>query len=78
MLDCASPVKITINQLASLVMNLMRKQVPIVYKPERGGDIKNFSPDNARLTSLGVEWTDFVTGLQETIWSYVNEWTKAK
>ena len=74
-IDCASMVKTTINELAELIMSMMHKRVSVLHQPERGGDIRRFAPDSQRLFDLGLDWTDFEDGLEKTIWWYVNEWT---
>lgn len=71
--NCASGIKISINQLAKNIINaLNEKNTKIVYKDWRIGDIKFFDVSNKKLINLGMIWEkDFIDGLNETL-----EWSK--
>jgi UDP-glucose 4-epimerase len=67
--NCASGIKITINQLANSVKEIMNaKDHPILFEDSRPGDIKKFDVDNSKLKTLGIRWeTDFYAGLKQTV-----------
>jgi nucleoside-diphosphate-sugar epimerase len=71
--NCASGVKITIQQLAETILEILdRKEVGIEYRDWKLGDIKVFDVANAKLRKLGMEWeTPFEQGLSEPL-----DWTK--
>jgi nucleoside-diphosphate-sugar epimerase len=67
--NCASGIKVSINELAQKTRELMgAPNHPIVYESERPGDIQKFDIDNSLLRELGFTWdVDFTTGLNNTI-----------
>ena len=70
--NCASGVKVTIQELAEAVLeSLNMKHLKIEYKDWKIGDIKYFDVSNDKLKGLGAKWdTDFKKGLDETLnWS---------
>jgi len=71
--NCASGVRITIQELAKAVLkHYGRPDLKIEYAPWKPGDIKNFHVDNSRLRSHGFEFSkDFDDGLRETL-----SWTR--
>ena len=76
--NCASVIKITINQLANSVREIMNaKGHPILFEDSRPGDIKKFDVDNSKLKNLGISWeTDFYNGLKQTV-DYFQNMTNA-
>jgi len=66
--NCASGVKITINELAQEVLKYFKSTFKPVYKDWLVGDIKIFQIDNSKLRRLGVNFkTDFKKTLVQTI-----------
>jgi len=68
-LNSASGIRITITELANMVLKLMRKEdLEIKYEDWRPGDIKYMEVDNNQMCNLGLEFeTDFESGLKRTI-----------
>lgn len=71
--NCASGIKVTVQELAEKVLKYMNKEnLEIKYEDWKIGDIKHFEVDNSKLKKLGFKWeTDFEKGLKKTL-----EWTK--
>jgi len=71
--NCASGLKITIQQLAETVMRICRvHDLPIKYADATPGDIKTFDVDNSKLKKLGMTtWTDLDEGLRKTVSWYL-------
>lgn len=71
--NCASGIKVTIQELAETVLEILdKRKVGIDYRDWKPGDIKVFDVSNAKLRALGMEWrTSFDEGLRETL-----RWTK--
>ena len=71
--NCASGIKVTIQELAEKVLAFFGKEhLEIVYQEWTPGDIKVFDVDNAKIKGLGFEFgVDFDSGLEETL-----EWLK--
>jgi len=70
--NCASGIKITIQELADTILEILKKkEVGIEYRDWKLGDIKIFNVANDKLQNLGMEWrTSFEKGLEETLkWS---------
>jgi UDP-glucose 4-epimerase len=70
--NCASGIKVTIQELADKVLKSLGKEnIDIVYKDWKIGDIKFFDVSNEKLKSIGASWNnDFEKGLDETLsWS---------
>ncbi|OGD56665.1 hypothetical protein A2V71_03570 [Candidatus Berkelbacteria bacterium RBG_13_40_8] len=67
--NCASGIKVTINDLCKAVLKYFGKEkVKPIYKDWLVGDIKIFQIDNSKIKKLGMEFqTDFNKELQETI-----------
>lgn len=66
--NCASGLKITVQDLAAALFSLTGLQLPIEYEDWMPGDIKVFDVDNTRIKeALGMEFTDFRTGLMKTV-----------
>lgn len=67
--NCASGIKVSINELAHKTRELMdAPNHPILYESGRPGDIQKFDIDNSLLRKLGFTWEiDFATGLRNTI-----------
>lgn len=67
--NCASGVKITIQDLAERVLDHYKNpNLSIEYRDWKPGDIKNFDVSNEALRSFGFDFEkDFDTGLSETL-----------
>jgi len=67
--NCASGLKITVKELADLVIaGFGKTDVEIKYGDWLVGDIKEFEVDNSKIRNLGLEFsTDFKEKLTETI-----------
>lgn len=72
--NCASGVKISVNQLSKRLLELFEKpeNYEVSYVNELIGDIRYFDIDNSKIRSLGLEFTSFEDGLISTISSYKN------
>lgn len=73
--NCASGIKITITELATLIANILGIKNPqIIYKDWLPGDIKVFDINNKNIREkLGIEFlTDFRKGLEQTV-----DWAKS-
>lgn len=70
--NCASGIKVTIQELADRVLaHYNRPDLTIEYQDWKPGDIKKFDVDNTKLRALGFEFKkDFDDGLSETL-----DWT---
>ena len=71
--NCASGVKVTIQELAEAVLRHFRKEhLPIQYEDWKVGDIKKFDIDNSEIRRLGFSFEySFERGLSETL-----EWVR--
>ncbi len=70
--NCASGVKITVNEAAEHIEKAVGKQSKRKYENWLSGDVKYFDIDNTKLRYLGFEYeTEFENGLKNTI-SYCN------
>jgi len=70
--NCASGVKVTIQELADAVRNYYGKSdLPINYEDWKPGDIKKFDVNNSKIKSTGFEFEfTFEQGLEKTLqWS---------
>jgi len=67
--NCASGIKVTIQELADTVLEVLdRQSVGIEYRDWKIGDIKKFDVSNAKLTRLGMRFeTSFADGLTKTL-----------
>lgn len=66
--NCASGVRITIQELAERVIAHYGNKISIDYADWKPGDIRNFNVDNSLLKSMGFDFRqDFEEGLQETL-----------
>lgn len=72
--NCASGVKVTIQELAEAVLKYFgREDLEIQYRDWKPGDIKKFDVDNSKLKALGFEfYYDFEAGLHKTL-----DWSKS-
>lgn len=72
--NCASGLKISINEIANSIINFANAKSKIIYKDWKTGDIKNFEVSNEKLLKLGFEFEhlDFNKALKETF-----DWYKA-
>lgn len=70
--NCASGLKITVHELATKTLSLSGyPELQIRYEDWTPGDIKVFNVDNSKMRQLGIDtWTDFDTGLRETLTWY--------
>jgi UDP-glucose 4-epimerase len=65
--NCASGIKVTIQDLAERIRHLSgRKDLQIEYGDWTSGEVKYFEPDNSKLKSLGLQFSDFDAGLETT------------
>jgi len=73
--NCASGIKITIQELADKILHLFnRTDLVIQYKDWTIGDIKVFDVSNTKLRKLGFKFkTNFNEGLQKTVEWFINE-----
>lgn len=73
--NCASGIKVTIQQLADSILNILNKNdLKIIYKPWKIGDIKVFNVSNTKIKNIGMVWkTDFNEGLHNTL-AWTQEW----
>jgi len=73
--NCASGLKITIKELADLVVSqLDRQDLQIEYAGWKPGDIKNFDIDNSKIKGIGMKFDwNFEQGVKETM-----KWLKTK
>lgn len=70
--NCASGVKVTIQELADSVLNYFdKKDLGINYEDWKPGDVKKFDVDNSKIKKLGFEFQyEFKEGLEKTMqWS---------
>jgi UDP-glucose 4-epimerase len=59
---------ISINELARKVMDVVGRDVDVVYQPERPGDIRHSYADNKKLLSvINIDFTPIDTGLRYTV-----------
>ena len=66
--DCASGIKVTIQQLADYVQNKMGNGIEIKYADWRPGDIKKFEIDNSDVIDWGIRFnTDWGSIVDEVI-----------
>ena len=68
--NCASAIKVSIQELADFVMTEMGSDSPQIYKDWRPGDIVDFDIDNSKIRSLGstfnTDWKSIVRGVIES------------
>lgn len=71
--NCASGIKVTIQELAETILEILQKrEVGIEYRDWKLGDIRIFNVANDKLKTLGMDWkTPFAEGLSSTL-----EWTR--
>lgn len=63
--NVASGIKVTINQLSKLLMDIIGNKVDIIYKQELEGDIRNFNVDNTKIRNdFGI---DFKTNIKNEL-----------
>lgn len=67
--NCASSIKVTVNDLCNAVIKHFGKQnIKPIYEDWLIGDIKSFNIDNSKIKKLGLTFqTDFYKQLEETI-----------
>jgi nucleoside-diphosphate-sugar epimerase len=67
--NCASGIKVTIQELADKVLAFLDRQyLGIEYREWKLGDIKTFNVSNEKLKALGMTWqTRFDDGLRDTL-----------
>jgi UDP-glucose 4-epimerase len=66
--NCASGLKVTINEIAEKIINLASAKSLINYEDWKAGDIKDFEVSHSKIKALGFEFNylDFNKGLKET------------
>ena len=66
--DCASGIRVTINELAEFVQGEMSSSHDIIYEPFRRGDIMEFNIDNSTISGWGVNFnTDWRSVVRSVI-----------
>lgn len=65
--NSAHTIKVTILELAERIISMTRSRSKIKFWPVRKGDIRHFDVKNDRIKSLGITFTNFEEGLQNTI-----------
>ena len=66
--NCASGVRVSIQELAEFVVSETRSTQGIEYAPARAGDIQRFDVDNSRLRALGIDFdTDWRSTVRDVI-----------
>jgi len=67
--NCASGIKVTINELVDYISKFLNKKVEVYYKDWLPGDIKIFDINNKKIINdLDISFiTDFTEGLRKTI-----------
>jgi UDP-glucose 4-epimerase len=76
--NCASGVKITIQELAEKVLKHFAKPLKIEYQNWKPGDVKIFDVNNEKIKRLGFEFqVDFDVGLSKTL-EWVEQHLKSK
>lgn len=73
--NCASGIRMTINELASKIKKVLGKDdLETIYDDWKPGDIKKFIVDNSKLKELGFEFkASFEEGLEKTLAWLKNE-----
>ena len=66
--NCASGLKVTINEIAEKIANHAGSTADIIYEDWKPGDIKDFEVSHDKIKSLGFEfeYLDFNKGLKQT------------
>jgi UDP-glucose 4-epimerase len=66
--NCASGLKVTINQIAEKIIDLANAKSTINYEDWKPGDVKDFAVSHQKIKDLGFEFNylDFDKGLKET------------
>ena len=71
--NCCSAIKVTILDLVNNIRELTGKNIEIVFKPWKHGDIIYFDVNNEKIKTLGYEFnTNFKNELKQTIEWYYN------
>ena len=70
--NCASGIRVSIQELADFVQAETRSPWAIEYAPARPGDIEHFAVDNGRLRELGVvfdeDWRSMAREVISSLW----------
>lgn len=76
--NCASGVKVTIQELAEEILKYFDKeQLPIEYQDWKPGDIKYFNVSHQKIADLGFKFeTSFEEGLSKTL-DWINDYLKS-
>ncbi len=68
--NCASGIRVTIQELADFIIAEMNSEVAITHEDFRPGDILDFNVDNAKIKKLGMtfnqDWRGVVRGVIES------------
>lgn len=77
--NCASGLKVTINEIAEKIANHGGSTADIIYEDWKPGDIKDFEVSHEKIKSLGFEfeYLDFNKGLKQTFNWYKKTVAKA-
>jgi len=72
--NCASGLKISINDIAGKIKILAESDSNVIYEDWRAGDIKDFEVSNEKIKNLGFEfeYLNFDLGLKKTFDWYKN------
>ena len=67
--NCASGIRVTVNELASMVLKRVNPKIKITHGDPLPGDIREFDVDNSLIKrELGLEFErDFERGLNTTL-----------
>ena len=66
--DCASGIRVTINELAEFVQGEMSSNQGVIHEPWRRGDIMEFNIDNSTISGWGVNFnTDWRSVVRKVI-----------
>ena len=73
--NCASGLKVSINDIAQKIVKLAGSSSNISYEDWKVGDIKDFDVSHNKISELGFEfdYLDFDRGLRETF-EWYKEW----
>lgn len=63
--NCASGIRVTINQLAGHILKLTHSPSRVIYEDWLAGDIKKFDVDNNKVKGLGLEFEGLYSGLRK-------------
>lgn len=65
--NIASGIKINLNNLKDIIIEKTNSKSEVIYDDWLAGDIKKFNISNKKIRNLGLQFTNFSKGLEETI-----------